>query len=422
MPGQGDEDQEMADESGAPAGDSRAERWLGDATPLVLRWSSRVFILVSLYAIALFAGTVAVVLLSGDGVNSYQNDFNAFWTAARLTVEGRPHLAYDVQTILDEQVTAVKQIPGDDWRPWLYPPNFQLLVIPLGLLPYVTAFTLFTALGFFLYARGLMRWTDPLPGAATLALASPLSAYLAFVGNTSLIWAGLLLLALHALSEGRRREAGMLIGLLTIKPQLGLLIPVALIATGAWRTIAWATLGSIALVAASLLALGPAVWKGFLYMARLMSEEILKSPAYADTMVTWYALAIRRGVDHDAALVVQAGATVTAGLAVAWLWRREEPSFFAYAGLLFGILVATPYAFQYELALAIGGTALLARAGIGQTPWGLAWLAAIWASPLPGWWIPGIEIADYMAVFLTLSLGLCVLLERTARRSAVALA
>ena len=77
------------------------------------------------------------------------------------------------------------------------------------------------------------------------------------------------------------------------------------------------------------------------------------------------------------------------------------------ATLCLATLISTPYAFQYELVLAVLAALFLARAGIGHSPTGRVWLAALWLLPVPGWLIGGLEIAQYAAPALTLSLALC---------------
>ena len=58
--------------------------------------------------------------------------------------------------------------------------------------------------------------------------------------------------------------AGLVIGLLTIKPQLGVLIPLALIAGRYWRAIAGAVLSSALLAALAYALFGIETWRAFL--------------------------------------------------------------------------------------------------------------------------------------------------------------
>ena len=81
------------------------------------------------------------------------------------------------------------------------------------------------------------------------------------------------------------------------------------------------------------------------------------------------------------------------------------------AVLFLATLISTPYAYQYELVLAVLGALFLARAGLGQTAAGRAWLTALWLLPVPGWLAAGFDIADYAAPVLTLSVAACTALS-----------
>ena len=133
--------------------------------------------------------------------------------------------------------------------------------------------------------------------------------------------------------------------------------------------------------------------------------------ANAVTMITWYAFARQFGAGHEIALAIQMLSLAAAAGAVGLLWSRRRVGLdLKIAALLLATLISTPYAFQYELVLAVAGALFLARAGVGQSPAGRAWLAALWLLPVPGWLIGGLEIAHYTAPALTLSVACCTVL------------
>ena len=133
--------------------------------------------------------------------------------------------------------------------------------------------------------------------------------------------------------------------------------------------------------------------------------------ANAVTMITWYAFARQFGAGHEIALAIQMLSLAAAAGAVGLLWsRRGVAPDLKLAALCLATLISTPYAFQYELVLAVAGALFLVRAGIGHSPAGRAWLAALWLLPVPGWLIGGLEIAHYTAPVLTLSAAACTVL------------
>ena len=79
----------------------------------------------------------------------------------------------------------------------------------------------------------------------------------ALFGQNSVLTAGLAALALHLLGK-RPVVAGVVIGLLAIKPQLAVVFPFVLIAARAWRTFAAAALSATLFAAAGIALTGPA--------------------------------------------------------------------------------------------------------------------------------------------------------------------
>src|SRR6185295_1703313 len=84
-----------------------------------------------------------------------------------------------------------------------------------------------------------------------LALGFPATLWNLTAGQNGFLTAALIGGTL-TLMERRPTLAGICLGLLTYKPHFGLLFPVALIAAGQWRVIAFAAATALALAAASL--------------------------------------------------------------------------------------------------------------------------------------------------------------------------
>jgi len=80
-----------------------------------------------------------------------------------------------------------------------------------------------------------------------------------FAGQNGFLTSALMIAGLAQL--GRRPIlSGVCFGLLTIKPQLGLLLPLMLLLTGQWRAIAAAVVTTAALVVATGLLFGFDIW------------------------------------------------------------------------------------------------------------------------------------------------------------------
>ena len=348
------------------------------------------------------------LIAPGDG-DSFPMDFVAFWAAAKLAVQGAAVSAFDWPTLRAAQLLP-SSVPYAYFS-WNYPPTFHLLIAPLGWLNFTLAFATYTACSIVAYYFALRPWARSAPSARDLAIGAPPVFIALATGNTSLLWVAAFLAAIHALSHHRPVRAAAFIALLTLKPQLGLLIPVALIAQRDWRTILWAILFTALLALLATAVFGPDYWLVFFRTMLRTSQAIAAEDIVSKDFITWYAFARQFDAGPGTATLIQAAFSVAALAAVAVLWARPGVSAdLKVAGLLLATLTATAYAFPYELVLAIVAAFFLARAGVGQSPAGRTWLATLWLLPLPGWLIGGIEIAHYTAPVITLSVAACTVL------------
>lgn len=154
------------------------------------------------------------------------------------------------------------------FHPWVYPPYTLLLVLPFALLPWLVSYIGFQALSLAGLLLALRCWCPPgRPGVLLLAgvLLCPATAFTLGAGQNSFFSAGLAVGGLYFLPR-RPWLAGCLLGLLAFKPQLAILVPVALLAAGAWRTMAAAAATVVALLLASLVVPGVALWRGWLHL------------------------------------------------------------------------------------------------------------------------------------------------------------
>src|SRR5262249_22159756 len=146
---------------------------------------------------------------------------------------------------------------------WLYPPLLLLAVTPLALLPYPIALVVWQGASFALYlaviAAILRRIRHADITVARLWLRCAIAFPAVFInlghGQNGFLTAGLFGAALVALPQ-RPLLSGVLFGLLAYKPQFGLLIPVALLAAGQWRTVLAAGITVLALAGAAAIAFG----------------------------------------------------------------------------------------------------------------------------------------------------------------------
>jgi hypothetical protein len=342
------------------------------ATPVwpVVALGSAITVICTLIVLA-----TGFVLTSGDGPRALVNDFRVFWAAGQLALSGDFLGPFDT-----DKLTAVHNVSPEHWTPWLYPPGFLFLLAPFGALSYATGFAILSLLSCLCIGLAIRPFTA---GSRTAWLAFGLApAYLPILlqGQNGLIWLAGLVAALAALRDERWVLAGVFIGLLTLKPQFGLLIPVALIAAGLWRTTIVASLTAVVVAALPTLATGTEYWVLFFKRLREYGQRVVELVGSQDLLASPFAFFFRLGIPPEVALLLQAGLTLGAALCVLVVWRAGHASFdLKAATLLAGTLLASPYAWHYEAAILAPVGLFLLRAGVLQPkPLHLVLLATLW--------------------------------------------
>jgi hypothetical protein len=182
--------------------------------------------------------------------------------------------------------------------------------------------------------------------------------YTVFVGQNGLFFGALLLGGLVAL-QTRPVLAGVLFGLLACKPQYGLLLPVALLAAGAWPAIA-ATAATVAVLSGvATLVFGVAVWPAWIAaLPEFSAMFTAQLETFLPLMASPAAGLVRLGVGQGVAIAIQAVVTVALAVAV-WLLFRRNPGRASCAALLPAVGLASPYVFIYDQPIAVACLAWL---------------------------------------------------------------
>ena len=208
--------------------------------------------------LAIFLVGLTWLVFSPVGPRWIGSDFAGFWVPAKLAASGRTTIIYD-QPLFAALQQAVSG-RSDMYLPWVYPPTFLLLILPLGALAYVTAFVVWIAAGLAVYWAALRKLVGR--EGIVAALAFPGVMICIFNGHAEILLAGLFGGAMLLLDR-RPCIAGLLIGLCTVKPHLFLMVPVALLAGCRWRAIVSAALLSLLGMAISVAIFGTEVWREF---------------------------------------------------------------------------------------------------------------------------------------------------------------
>jgi hypothetical protein len=334
---------------------------------------SKLVLLALLCLIPSLAEAYAVIWGEAQGMTGKAlRDGLDFWAGGTLALHGQVALLFDPVAYNGFLHGIYGKLP---MHLWSYPPNYLLVAAGFDRLPPWPAVLAFDAASLALLMAvlrlaGLSGWL-----VAAVAF-SPASFENVLEGQnaaliTALIGGGLLLL------PSRPRLGGLLVGLASIKPQLGLVLPLYLLRRSPIAFL-YAALAACALAAASLAAFGAVAWVGFWQFTRPAMDAVLltgKPPEFAGGLISVFAAVRFLGVHN--ALLVQGAVTLAAVVLAA---RAGD----AVPVLILAAL-ASPYLHDYDL---LGVT--LALALLTQDRLERGFLAGEAALFFCGWFGPGL--------------------------------
>jgi alpha-1,2-mannosyltransferase len=247
-----------------------------------------------------------------------------------------------------------------------YPPPLLLFIWPLALLPYLPALLVWlgaTGAAFLAAARPYFEkaklpwWTAALIPAVLINI---------WAGHHGFVLAALWLAAFAFVGK-RPVLAGILIALLTLKPHMGVLIPLVLLLRRQWTAIGVAAAATLVLVLVSGLLFGWQAWAGYwTWTAHLQADMLLRTdPLFFQFMPTAYVSVWLATGSFAAAVAAQ----IILGLAAVAVVVRASLSDIRWP--LLGLLTATatflvlPYAFNYDMGV-VGLSAAILLFGEGK--------------------------------------------------------
>ncbi len=286
------------------------------------------------------------------------NDFVNVVAAGRLALDGEPAAAYDWPTHKQAEVRVI----GHDFAGyygWHYPPPFLFVAALLAMLPVMAAamVSLLATLAAYVAALwGILGRTG-----IFVALGFPAAIWNVTAGQNGFLTAALIGGTLGLL-ERRPALAGVCLGLLTYKPQFGLLFPLVLVADRRWTTILVAAVTAIGLAALSWLAFGGASWQAFIHWMPITGRVVL-GEGHADfgRLQSVFGFVRAHGGGEPLAWSVQVALSLTLAAALVWLWRSRAPFDLKAAALAAATLLVTPYVYMYDLVVLAVAVAFLLR-------------------------------------------------------------
>lgn len=289
-------------------------------------------------------GVAVWAMVTQPALNS---DFRGPWSFAMFA---RQHAAQLYQAV-SLQAFQQQIYPGfRSFFPYLYPPSFLLPCWWLGDFGFAKAEMLWTLAG--IAALGLAAAMLFRPGLRCFAiatlLASPASLLNGASGETG-YFSTALLLAGFALLPGWPVAAGIAFGLLTLKPQLALLIPFALLARGETRALLAAGGTALGLIGLSCALFPPVLWLDWIHSLPEYQAAYLAAGKKLDlhSAVTVTGNLIGLGASPGLAWSLQSLASMGSAAAVFWIFRHG-PTQLAVAAVCAGMFLCAPHAYAYD--------------------------------------------------------------------------
>jgi hypothetical protein len=319
---------------------------LSKPLPIAVRW------FVICMAIFCSLATTISLLREIPRISIWFADFTVFWTASWF-----PN-PYDVEALTRAQQWLLP--PNPTHRPFVYPPTGLILIKPLSLLSYSAGIIVWTALGLAAFFAASATFGRKNIG----FLLSPMFAFTIMTGQASLFIGAAIATSMTFLGT-RDVIAGLLLGIIgAIKPQVAILVPMALLVGKHHTALVWAIVAGAAMILASL-TLGPHLWVDWIQTLPGFAEQVLTPHFRVMNWAPglWYA---------------------PVGIACVWyVFKSTTAPEIRLVSLVAGTCLCLPYMMNYDLvAMAPAASVLLFKRDWESWVVGFFALGLIWFSPI----------------------------------------
>jgi hypothetical protein len=171
------------------------------------------------------------------------------------------------------------------------------------------------------------------------------------------------------LHDKRNFLAGLALGCLIFKPQLGIAAAVLFVSTGAWKVVAGAILSTVAQLSAGVAYYGTQPlrqWFGMLWNVRSLMPLLEPKPYQTHSLRTFWSMLLPwHGLAFGLYVVSAIG--ILAVTTIVWR-RRQAPLPLRYSALVLASLLIAPHLTVYDLVILAPVILLLADWLVGQQP------------------------------------------------------
>jgi Glycosyltransferase family 87 len=284
-------------------------------------------------------------------------DFLHFYTLGWLA---RSHAGSDLYNMEAQADIAARLVPaaaGIRFLP-LYPPQVSLFFAPFAGLPYSGALIVWLALNTLIYGAccyAMWRACPNLPDqkitVLILTLAFPAFWHLIAWGQTSALALAIFTLAFFALRARFQFLAGLALGCLVFKPQLGLAAAIVFLITLNWKVVLGAVLSAVAQIGTGWLYFGPNPPREWIrQLLNLRALLPLMEPRLYQThsLRTFWSMLLPW---PSAALALYLTSALLIAILAVVCWRSRLPLSVRYSVLLFATVLLAPHLTVYDLVI-----------------------------------------------------------------------
>jgi hypothetical protein len=308
-------------------------------------------------------------------------DFLHLYTLGSLAVAHRGADLYDMNAQAALAVQRVPEAAGISYLP-LYPPQVSIVFAPLAHLSYGWALILWWGGSAAVYAlccysvwRACPNLRDHGGLVALLAVAYPAFFHLIAWGQTSAAALACFTLMFFLLRDRREFLAGLVLGCLIFKPQLGLAAAVVFVSTGAWKTVLGAALSAAGQLSVGVPYYGVESlrhWVRVLLNVQAVLPLLEPKPYQTHSLRTFWSMLVPWPAFSFSLYVVST--VVVFGLTIG-CWQRSHavPLSLRYSTLLLASVLVAPHLTVYDLVILAPAFILLAEWLIGQRVTSSTW-------------------------------------------------
>jgi hypothetical protein len=406
-------------------GRSPATGRVSDRLPITHADVRQMIALLPLCIAGLFVGFQALTLFSAPGVRDTAgivkgHDFVHFYALGSLARTGDYLRMYDQRALTAEMWRLVPESQGASFIP-AYGPVFAAAFIPFAALSYVTAVHTWLTCTAIAYALSAWIMARMLPGIESrialwlLVALNPAFWVTIVMGQTSALSLAAVAAGWWLLERNRPLVAGLVLGMLLLKPSLGVTLFGVFAIGRAWRLVGGMA-GSFVIQTAIGLALAGV--SGTVAHIETVSALVIHGGLHVSLPQDLHSFAgfLRLLLGETRiALMAYAVAGLVCAVLAGTFWRTDAPLRRRYGVAMLGMVLAAPHLYMYDLLLLTPTLAVAWEAG--APPNGdrrlLALSALAWLSPLAGL----IALATRVQGSVIVLFGLLLLLRRPSART-----